>query len=293
MRTGFMPILIALAACALGAPAAAPPPAMPSPPAPRAEPAEPPAVLEPLVPPAARASTGWTAIAEGIAYRDMGEQAGDNVFVGYAGYAVGDDLARAWVARLYDDALARHGVRHLYAVRGPEDSHYKGHEIPNRVLAARLVRDVSPTTRFIAIVAHSSGSFVAHELLRHLTYGADPGGATAGRIVYYDLDGALDGLTPASVARLGRAFFVSARDTRTGTASPNARDMQTGAALYGGTFVAVDADEAGCERGASWCLHTALITTHPHNPRAASPQLDYGSLARSGTHATVDYLSPL
>jgi hypothetical protein len=228
----------------------------------------------------------WTTgpdVGMGIALKDAGEARGDNVFIGYAGYQVSQSDAETWVTALYDAWLKDRGVRWVWAVRGPDDSHYEHRELGNTKIAAKL-REVAPAASFILVAAHSSGSCVAHELFKHLGAGRDPDGVTAGKIVYFNLDGIEKGLTPSSVSRLRRAYFVGAVDPSTGTVSPNDRDMRRLADTYvnAGGYVEHLAAGAGCADDASWCLHVSLVTKRPHDPRAARAHLDYTDFADRG-----------
>jgi hypothetical protein len=229
-------------------------------------------------------------VGTGVAMKDTGNPRGNNVFIGYAGYNIAVEDAEAWVDALYDAWLRDRGVRYVWAVRGPDDSHYEHKEIGNTKIGAKL-RAVAPAASFVLVAAHSSGSCVAHELFKQLAEGRDPEGTTAGKIVYFNLDGIEKGLTPESVARLRRAYFVGAVDRATRTVSPNEGDMRRTAALYASAasasgasseYVEYDARGAKCASGASWCLHVSLVTNAPHDPRGARTHLDYSEFSRAG-----------
>lgn len=209
--------------------------------------------------------------------KDTENPRGNNVFIGDAGYAIALDDAKAWVRELYLTRLEALGVRWVYAVQGPNDVVYANYEIGNTHIAAALQDEVTPETAFIAIAAHSSGAYVAHELLNQLATGYDPSGITDQKVVYLDLDGAQGGLNAASVGRLRHAWFVAARDTSTGTDSPNKGSMLGGANTYPskGTYAELDVADAGCNPGAVWCVHMTLVTTKPHDPADASGPADY------------------
>mgnify|MGYP000685722501 CR=1 FL=1 len=135
---------------------------------------------------------------------------------------------------------------------------------------------VSPKTKFIVGVAHSSGALVANELFARLAHGADPHETTRGRIVYFDLDGEKGGLDSAIVERLRRAYFVGAYDATIATASHEDEKMRRAAKLYpnAGGYIRQPADGSGCERGAAWCMHMTLVTKKPHDPRKAK-EIDF------------------
>ncbi len=217
-------------------------------------------------------------VGEGVAMKDTGNPRGNNVFIGYAGYRIALEDAEAWVDALYGAWLRDRGVRYVWAVRGPDDSHYENKEIGNTKIGARL-RGVAPAASFVLVAAHSSGSCVAHELFKQLAEGRDPEGSTAGKIVYFNLDGIEKGLAPESVARLRRAYFVGAVDRATRTVSPNEGEMRRAALQYARDYVEYDARGAKCASGASWCLHVSLVTNAPHDPRGTRSHLDYSEFS--------------
>jgi hypothetical protein len=253
--------------------------------------AEPPARTAAFLPPPADDTPAfddlpWSTgpeIGTGIAMKDTGDPEANSIFIGYAGYNVPLADAEAWVTALYDTWLRERGVRYVWAVRGPDDSHYEHHELGNTKIAARLCA-LAPAATFIMVAAHSSGSCSAHELFKQLDEGRDPEAATANKIVYFNLDGIDEGLTPARVARLKRAYFVGAVDRVTRTTSPNDADMRRLAVAYPGAggYIAHDASHSGCAGDASWCLHVTLVTKHPHDPRAARGHLDYTDFSEGG-----------
>jgi hypothetical protein len=227
----------------------------------------------------------------GVAFKDTKNPAGENLFIGYAGCRVSLLLAEAWVEALHEASLAARGVRYLWAVQGPNDRVYANRELGNARVVATLLPLVGEGTHFVLVAGHSSGSFVAHELLARLAGGMDPSGVTAGRVVYFDLDGGADGLTTASVGRLRHAYFVAAHDPTTRTDSPRLAVMRSLGARYAsaGGYVQDDVADSMCHEGAQWCVHDTLITTRPHAPTRASAQLDYSEFAgRQASHAWID-----
>jgi hypothetical protein len=230
-------------------------------------------------------------VGRGVAFKDTKNPAGENLFIGYAGYKVSLASAEAWVEALHEASLAALGVRYLWAVQGPSDRTYSNRAIGNAKIVAAMLPLVGERPRVVVVAGHSSGSFVAHELLGQLAGGMDPQGVTAGRVVYFDLDGGASGLTPRAVGRLRHAYFVAARDGTTGTDSPRLATMRSLGATYpsAGGYWQDDAGDAGCHEGAQWCVHDALITTRPHVPTNASAQLDYSDFTgRDACHSWID-----
>lgn len=246
---------------------------------------------DPVPDPAALPWQTGPQLGNGVAFKDTKNPAGENLFIGYAGYRVSLSSAEAWVEALHEASLAARGIRYLWAVQGPNDLTYANHEIGNSRIVATLLPLVGDKTRFVLVAGHSSGSFVAHELIGRLAGGTDPSGVTAGRVVYFDLDGGADGLTTASVARLRHAYFVAAHDKVTGTESPRVSVMRSLGATYAsaGGYWQDDVADSTCHEGARWCVHDTLITTQPHTPTGASAQLDYSEFAgRQPCHAWID-----
>jgi hypothetical protein len=233
--------------------------------------------------------TGWQSVGAGVSCRDTGRTHAYATFIAYGGWGVRERWARSWVDEVYRTALAHRGVRYLCAVRGPATVDYAGREIGNTALAA-LLR--SRPRGLVVVVAHSSGSFVAHELLADLAAQGAPGAALLARTVYFDLDGGESGLTPEIVGLLRRAYFVYADDSTTGTRSANAATMIALGTRYAdkGGVLAVNAGRSGCRAGAKWCLHDALVTERPHNPDTFDLEQDYQGFLPDRP-AAVAYLS--
>lgn len=234
----------------------------------------------------------WASLGVGVSYRATG--AGSNVFIGYAGYNIGDDQAKAWVDALYAARLGRLQIGGLYAVRGPADVTYSRREIGNTKLIAHLLPRVGGSTKLVVIASHSSGSYVANEFFGFVYDGTlDPGGRLLDKTVYYNLDGA-GGLSRTAVNKLYRTFFVHAQDSRGGK-SPNATTMVNLAYSFvpRAGSVAVSGDGSGCNVPAPWCLHMVLVNARPHNP-AGTDGRDYSDFAgRPVQTSALDQTWPL
>lgn len=227
----------------------------------------------------------------GVQRKDSQNPLGENVFIGYGGYGVTLDAACAWTTALYHATLHDRGIRYVYCVQGPAQPDYSGLEIGNSKIVAHLLTQVSDKTKFILAVAHSSGTFVAHELLGQLQDGHDPMNLTADKVVYFDLDGAGAGLSMPIVQRLHKAYFVGARDTATDTLSPNHDVMVSAGQTYAsaGGFWELDTGTSGCNAGAKWCVHMTVITTLPHDPASLDVNPDYSDFSgREVVHTYLD-----
>jgi hypothetical protein len=240
---------------------------------------------------AGAATTGWITIGRGVAYRRF--NAGSAILIAYGGYSARLRYSAAWATELVIAKLGAAGVGHVYAVQGPADSAYAAREIANTALHAHLAKladDRSP----IYVVAHSSGAFVAHELFAQAH--AKQNMALLSRISYANLDGGGAGLTTAIAAGLAKLVFVYARDpTLESGSSQNShavRSLGVTYAAYGKAFE-VTVPNTGCASGAGWCLHDAVITQKPHNPRHYDLANDYTDfIDRPVTTEYLDLLIP-
>jgi hypothetical protein len=234
-------------------------------------------------------TTTWTDIGLGVAYQHV--NTGHAIVIAYGGYSARLSYSAAWVSELVDEKLGAVGVGHIYAVKGPQDSGYNAKEIANSKLRAHLLTiddGVSP----IYIVAHSSGAFVAHEILGQL----HNKGLTniLGRIRYANLDAGGSGLTTTIVSELDKIEFVYAKDP---TLSRGLSQNSGAAVALGYTYRAYGAafevtqPNTGCNSGAGWCLHDVVVTHKPHNPAMYNLGLDYTDFVNRPV--TTAYLDPL
>ncbi len=230
----------------------------------------------------------WSEIGLGVSYAQV--NTGHAILIAYGGYSAKLAYSAAWATELVDAKLGAGGVGHVYAVKGPQDASYSAKEIANSKLRAHLA--TLPADAPIYIVAHSSGSFVAHELLEQLASAGDT--AVLGRIAYANLDGGSSGLTRGIVAALDKITFVYAQDPSLSSGlSQNASSaiaMGMTYAMYG-TSQKVVVPMTGCANGAGWCLHDVLITHRPHNPQSYNLALDYTDFVNRPV--TTEYLDGL
>ena len=140
------------------------------------------------------------------------------------------------------------------------------------------LRANAPNATFVLVAAHSSGTYVAQELIGQIARSGDAS-TWLGKMVYANLDGGY-GLEAATARQMRRAVFVWGDDPRAGQSS-NAEVMKQLGGQYGakGKTVRVDASGSGCNRSAKWCLHDTLITTRPHNPGMYDLANDYVKFA--------------
>src|ERR1700722_6907046 len=152
---------------------------------------------------AASGAATWSNVSYGINVATV--SAGPNVLVVYGGYTATDADSEALSLQYVSAQLGALGVGQVYAVRGPEDAEYAAREIGNSHLAAQLEATAS-STGFVAIVAHSSGAFVADELF------TEASAQVLSKIVYFDLDGGSWALNDTLVGEMRGVYFCNARD---------------------------------------------------------------------------------
>jgi hypothetical protein len=233
-------------------------------------------------------STEWISIGVGVSYQQV--NTGHAILIVYGGYSAKLTYSAAWATELVDAKLGAVDVGHVYAVKGPADAGYAAREIGNSKLGAHLA--TLPVDAPIYIVAHSSGSFVAHELLQQLH--AAGNAAVLSRIAYANLDGGSSGLTTDIVAALDKISFVYAQDPTLASGlsrnSSSAVGMGMTYAMYGSAFKVV-VPNTGCANGAGWCLHDVVITHRPHNAQSYDLARDYTDFV--GRPVTTEYLDGL
>lgn len=230
--------------------------------------------------------TPWATFATGIAARATGLGGGGprDLVVVYGGYGATSLHVRALTDALFARALAARGVGWLVAVKGPDDPRYLSRaDIANSALAAELARPGAYGS--VTLLAHSSGAYVAEELLGQLAPTPAASGAL-GRVRYYVLDGAARDLAPHRAA-LGYLRFVYAKDGA--LLSRNAAAMQSAAATAGLAPFEVQAAGSGC--AAADCLHDAVIIGRPWSPTTFDVARDYTQFSADRPVVT-SYLGP-
>ena len=233
-------------------------------------------------------SADWTIVGNGVAYRQV--NTGNGVLIAYGGYSAKLEYSAAWAEELVDAKLGGADVGHIYAVKGPQDASYSAREIGNTKLRAHL-KALAGADGQIYIVAHSSGSFVAHELFGQAHNATDT--TFLARISYANLDGGGTGLSNQIVDELGAATFVYARDPVKGRSqnAGSAIALATAYVMQGATKFEVTVNDTGCASGAGWCLHDVVITHRPHNPLSYDLARDYTDFVNRPV--TTEYLDPL
>lgn len=232
---------------------------------------------------------GWTGVGLGVEYQRV--NTGNAILIAYGGYTARLRYSAAWASELVDGKLGAANVGQVYAVQGPADASYSGREIANTALRAHLAT-IDDGSSPIYVVAHSSGSYVAHELLGQL-YRAGKLDVLA-RITYACLEGGGGGLDPDIVDSLYAITFVYARDPSLPHGdSENAGAEQALGAEYAphATTYEVVVPDTGCDDGAGWCMHDVVVTHRPHHSWSYDLADDYTDFA--GRPVTTEYLDAL
>lgn len=199
----------------------------------------------------------------------------------FPGYSVEREWAERWGSTLLQQPAVR-AVNLAWVFAGPQSVFYEERELPIAASIDRLGND--PSVRRIVLVAHSSGSFPAHQWLNQVATHSALRARFINAVTYINLDGGSgEGLVGGDLALgspalqlIERALAVAAKDIVTGSRSSNNADMQAMAVRYPGKFqyLALEVD-SGCAEGAGWCLHDALIIQRPHNTQTFDLRRDY------------------
>jgi hypothetical protein len=232
---------------------------------------------------------GWTPVGFGVEYQRV--NTGNAILIAYGGYTAHLSYSAAWASELVDVELGAADVGQIYAVQGPADPGYDGREIGNSKLRAHLAT-IDDGHSPIYVIAHSSGSYVAIELLSQLHAAGNTN--VLGRIMYACLEGGGSGLTTEIVDELRQITFVYAHDpTLSSGYSENTSAEQALGSQYAphATTFEVVVPSTGCDNDAGWCLHDVVITHRPHDPSSYDLADDYTDFA--GRPLTTEYLAPL
>ncbi len=213
---------------------------------------------------------GWAELAQapGASLRTLDAGSGDDVLVVYGGCGATQIATQSFAEALSESGGFRRAPRHLVAIRWTSTGCGYDGLFKNGALGLAILQEAGASGR-VVVVAHSSGAYLAQELLAQslglANPGWDPTHALRGRVTYFSLDGGGD----ANLTRIEQSgealphFFVGARDRTAGLTSRNYGTMQ---ALGGAArFFEVDANGSGCL--AANCMHDAVITTVPHDRR--------------------------
>ncbi len=231
--------------------------------------------------------SGWTSVGYGVAYQRV--NTGNAILIAYGGYSAQLSYSAGWATELVNAKLGAEGVGQIYAVQGPEDPGYDAKEIGNSKLRAHL-KTIDDGVSPIYVVGHSSGSYVAHELLGQMERHDNT--SILNRIGYADLDGGGTGLDDQIVGDLRAMTFAYAYDPSAGHSENYTAEESLGEdyAPKAQTFE-VTVKNTGCAAGYGWCMHDVLITHRPHNPYHYDLADDYTDFVNRPP--TIEYLDTL
>ncbi len=232
----------------------------------------------------AQDSIPWQQVSHGISYTQPENNSNRDILICFAGWSVKQAWAENWALKLWEAKLRDNGIGNLYAVKGPKDVFFESSEIATDSLAMHLknlLNENEPIDSLkIVVVAHSSGSFVAHRFFSFLD--ANPAWQDPlGKITYYNLDGAISSATPGTTLtktlsdKLKDIFAVYAYEETEKIGSPNKNEMQKMVLLYPEKVTAIElkSSNSGCKD--PWCVHDLLINEMPHDPNGFDLERDY------------------
>lgn len=232
----------------------------------------------------AQDSISWQQVSHGISYTQPENNSNRDILICFAGWSVKQDWAENWTMKLWEAKLRDNGTGNLYAVKGPRDVFFESSEIATDSLALHVQNLLKASDHIdslnITVVAHSSGSFVAHRFFSVL-HANTAWQDLLGKITYYNLDGAISSATPGTTLtkslsdKLKEIFAVYAYDETEMIASPNKNEMQKMVLLYPEKVTAIElkSSNSGCKD--PWCVHDLLINAMPHDPNGFDLERDY------------------
>lgn len=233
----------------------------------------------------------WQSLSKGIhCYGKAG-----NILITFAGWSVKQSWADNWARELFLNSREILDAECVYSVRGPEKADFSSKDINCDTLGSNLLQ--LQHVGNIIVIAHSSGSFVAHDFFQNLLKN-DVIGLLKNKIYYFCLDGGIGEnnteLTNDVVGYLKYIYAVYAFDSKTYSYSANKDDMQLLQKRFADKCkcIEVDAICSECEKNAKWCLHDALIAITPYNKKSFDLENDYNSLG-STNKVCIDYLNIL
>jgi hypothetical protein len=227
----------------------------------------------------------WFKIGNGIQYTVTENKKGNDILVAIGGWKAKQEWVNKWCSELYKSNLNELGIQHIFSVKGPDEVCNRNKEINIKSLAD-YIKNIIYATYYInkvIIVAHSSGSFVANELL-NLLYGKSgiaKDSFYVNKVYYFNLDGGIGGndcgesLESEVLNSIVKVYAVAAYDSLSGMYSSNYETMKELSEKYGdkSELIVVDVTNSGCND--KWCLHDALIISKPHNPDKYDLESDY------------------
>lgn len=244
----------------------------------------------------------WFKIGSGVNYTFTENKIGNDIFIAIGGWQSKQEWVNKWSETLYEAKLNELGIQHIFSVKGPDEVCNRNKEINIKGLAD-YVKNIIYATYYInrvIIAAHSSGSFVANDLLE-LLYG-EKGIAKdsfyINKVHYFNLDGGIGGdecglaLSDSVIKYIAKVYPVSAYDSSAGLYSSNYETMKRLSEMYGNKseMILLEVSGSGCTD--KWCLHDAVIIRKPYDPNKYNLEKDY-TLFDDEHKVQSDYLNVL
>lgn len=244
----------------------------------------------------------WFKIGNGVNYSFTDNKKGNDIFIAIGGWQANQEWVNKWSSELYHEKLYALGIKHIFSVKGPDDVCNKNKEI-NIKTVADYIKNIIYATYYIdkvIIAAHSSGSFVANELLE-LLYGKNGIAKDSfyiDKVHYFNLDGGIGGedcgtaLSDSVVKYIAKIYAVAVYDSETEMYSSNYETMKKLSGMFGekSELILLDVSGSGCTD--KWCLHDAVVIRKPHNPTKYDLEKDY-TLFNEEHSVQTDYLNVL
>jgi len=232
------------------------------------------------------AQVHWVKIGQGLNYGVTNNQKGNDILVTIGGWKANQTWVNKWCEELFNVKLKELGVQHLISVKGPDDVCFNlKNDIDIKTLA-EFIKNIIYATYFIdkvIIIAHSSGSFVAHDLLNFMyaENGIAKDSFYINKVHYFNLDGGIGGkdcgisLDTSAVKHLSNIYAVAVYDSSANLFSANYETMKRFYEMYysKSELLTISTAESGCVD--KWCLHNAVIINKPHNPNMYDLEKDY------------------
>ena len=233
--------------------------------------------------------TYFEPIVEEIGYRIV-DSTQQNTLICFGGWSTQKIWVENWAQEINKAKPALY-LRNVYAVKGPKDVAYSANEIALDSLYKHLLNNEQNAK--IIVLAHSSGSFVAHKFF-HLLMDKNAF-SLLNRTDYYNLDGAIGSQTPKTTItskiadQLNAIYAVYATDEFQKLQSPNAEEMKKMVLLFPKKTagIALKSNNSGCID--KWCMHDLLINAFPYNKNGFDLENDYFHINEDHP-VTIEYL---
>lgn len=227
----------------------------------------------------------WVKLGTGVEYSVAYNGIGNNIFIGFGGWRTEQKWVNTWLEALYASSLKELNIKHIFSVKGPDDVCYSNKET-DLLKLANYVTNILRSNYFydtVIVAAHSSGSFVAHELFDVL-YGQEGIASDSSydnRIIYFNLDGGTGSstcgtrITKDIAKKLQKIYAVAVFDSSNNIYSQNINAMRELADSFGekSEQIILNGNTTGCH--SPGCLHSSVIIKSPHDPTIFKLESDY------------------